>query len=354
MTAVHDLSLTIEDGEFFSLLGPSGCGKTTILRMIAGFEVPTAGEIYFGDREVSALPPNKRNTGMVFQNYALFPHMTVFENVAFGLRARKVPKGKIREQVFRALDLVQLRGLEERPVPDLSGGQQQRVALARAIVIEPELLLLDEPLSNLDARLREETRAQIRELQQRLGITTIYVTHDQEEALALSDRIAVIEQGVCQQVGPPQAVYHRPVNRFVAGFMGKTNLLEGEVRHTAGGKAKVRMRGLGSIRGEGGDRATLAVRPEAIRLSREPAGGENEFQGQIVWRELVGAMVEYGVAVEDRTLTVVDLNVGSSFRQGEGVYVHIPADQIVVLQESRKNERGGDTESPERGGLERL
>ena len=339
VTVVRDLNLTIEDGEFFSLLGPSGCGKTTILRMIAGFEVPTAGEIYFGDREVSALPSNKRNTGMVFQNYALFPHMTVFENVAFGLRAHKVHKDDIWERVDRALDLVQLRGLEERPVPDLSGGQQQRVALARAIVIEPELLLLDEPLSNLDARLREETRSQIRELQQRLGITTIYVTHDQEEALALSDRMAVIDRGICQQVGPPQVVYHRPVNRFVAGFMGKTNLLEGDIQHQKGGKARVRLRGFGAARDEGGDWVTLAVRPEAIQLSREPTRRENEFYGQIVSRALVGTMVEYEVAVGDRTLTVVQLNVGvgASFRWGEGIYVHIPADQIAVLQESQKN-----------------
>lgn len=338
VTAVHGLYLTIEDGEFFSLLGPSGCGKTTILRMIAGFEGPTAGEIYFDDREVSGLPPNKRNTGMVFQNYALFPHMTVFENVAFGLRAHKVHKDDIWMRVDRALDLVQLRGLEERPVPDLSGGQQQRVALARAIVIEPELLLLDEPLSNLDARLREETRTQIRELQRRLGITTIYVTHDQEEALALSDRIAVIEGGVCQQVGPPQAVYHRPVNRFVAGFMGKTNLLEGAVQHRAEGRAQVRIRGFGPDRGEEGERVTLAVRPEAIRLSREPTEGENRFRGRIVSRELVGAMVEYGVAIGDRTLTVVDLNVGvgASFRRGEWVYAYLPADQVAVLEESKK------------------
>ncbi len=219
VTAVSDLNLTVQDGEFFSLLGPSGCGKTTILRMIAGFCIPTAGEIFFGDRGVSALPPNKRNTGMVFQNYALFPHMTVFENVGFGLRARKVPVPERQERVGSALELVDLTGLESRKVTQLSGGQQQRVALARAIVIEPEILLMDEPLSNLDAKLRRETRDQLKTLQRKLSITTIYVTHDQEEALILSDRIAVLNQGICQQIDTPDEIQNNPANDFVASFL---------------------------------------------------------------------------------------------------------------------------------------
>jgi len=219
VTAVKDLSLTVQDSEFFSLLGPSGCGKTTVLRIIAGFCNPTAGEILFGDRNVSAVPPNRRNTGMVFQNYALFPHMTVFENVAFGLRARKVPGPERRERVSDALKLVDLSGLENRRVTQLSGGQQQRVALARAVVIEPEILLMDEPLSNLDAKLRRDTRDQLRKLQRKLGITTIYVTHDQEEALTLSDRVALLDKGVCQQIGTPGEIRNHPANDFVASFL---------------------------------------------------------------------------------------------------------------------------------------
>ena len=220
VVAIQDLSLTVQDGEFFSLLGPSGCGKTTVLRIIAGFCIPTAGNVAFSDRDVSALPPNKRNAGMVFQNYALFPHMTVFENVAFGLRARKVPKPQQEERVSNALELVDLSGLEERRVTQLSGGQQQRVALARAIVIEPEILLMDEPLSNLDARLRRETRDQLLKLQRKLGTTTIYVTHDQEEALTMSDRVALLEKGICQQIGTLHEISEHPANDFVASFLG--------------------------------------------------------------------------------------------------------------------------------------
>ena len=235
---VKGISLTVADGEFFSLLGPSGCGKTTILRMIAGFIFPTSGTVLFDDQDVSYIPAHRRNTGMVFQNYALFPHMTVYENVAFGLRTRKVAGPEMADRVAQALGLVGLTGLEQRPVPQLSGGQQQRVALARAVVIEPDLLLLDEPLSNLDTKLREETRDQIRELQTKLGITAIYVTHDQEEALAVSDRIAVMEEGVCRQLDRPDAIYRRPANRFVATFMGNMNLWEGVVA-TDGGKNRI-------------------------------------------------------------------------------------------------------------------
>lgn len=217
--AVDNMDVAIQNGEFFSLLGPSGCGKTTILRMIAGFCIPTAGEIFFDDRNVSTLPPNKRNTGMVFQNYALFPHMTVSENVGFGLQARKVPVAERRERIDKALELVDLVGLGSRKVTQLSGGQQQRVALARAIVIEPEILLMDEPLSNLDAKLRRETRDQLRNLQKKLGITTIYVTHDQEEALIMSDRMALLNGGVCQQIGTPDEVRNNPANDFVVSFL---------------------------------------------------------------------------------------------------------------------------------------
>jgi spermidine/putrescine ABC transporter ATP-binding subunit len=227
--AVRDLSLEIREGEFFSILGPSGCGKTTTLRIVAGFEPPDSGRIFFDNDDVTSLPPERRNTGMVFQNYALFPHLSVFENVAFGLRARKRPQAEIAAQVASALDLVEMRDLQKRPVTQLSGGQQQRVALARAIAVQPKILLLDEPLSNLDAQLRRTTRSELKNLQRRLGITTIYVTHDQEEALALSDRILVMHKGEAQQIGAPEEIYHQPANLFVMSFIGASNTLTGKV-----------------------------------------------------------------------------------------------------------------------------
>jgi iron(III) transport system ATP-binding protein len=227
--AVRDLSLEIREGEFFSILGPSGCGKTTTLRLAAGFEWPDSGQIFFDNEEVTSLPPERRNTGMVFQNYALFPHLTVFENVAFGLKARKRPPSEITERVAAALDLVEMRELQARLVTQLSGGQQQRVALARALAVQPKILLLDEPLSNLDAQLRRTTRTELKNLQRRLGITTIYVTHDQEEALALSDRILVMHQGLAQQIGTPEEIYHHPANLFVMNFIGASNTLTGKI-----------------------------------------------------------------------------------------------------------------------------
>lgn len=238
--AVDSLSIEVAQGEFFSLLGPSGCGKTTTLRIVAGFEEPDGGEIYFGEKKVTHFKPQQRNVGMVFQNYALFPHMTVGENVAFGLQARKVEKADMPDKISGALQLVDLAGYENRPVNALSGGQQQRVALARALVIEPDILLLDEPLSNLDAKLRVETREQIRSLQQRLGITTFYVTHDQEEALSQSDRMAVLIRGKCVQVGSPREVYRNPATREVMAFLGKANFLPAQVESTADDYTTVR------------------------------------------------------------------------------------------------------------------
>jgi ABC-type Fe3+/spermidine/putrescine transport system ATPase subunit len=237
--AVRELALEIREGEFFSILGPSGCGKTTTLRMVAGFEFPDAGRILFDDENVTSLPPEKRHTGMVFQNYALFPHLTVFENVAFGLRARKHPPAEISPRVVAALDLVDMHELQNRPVTQLSGGQQQRVALARALAVQPKILLLDEPLSNLDAQLRRTTRTELKNLQRRLGITTIYVTHDQEEALALSDRILVMEKGLAQQIGTPEEIYHTPANLFVMSFIGASNALPGTITAADDGKIQV-------------------------------------------------------------------------------------------------------------------
>lgn len=233
--AVKELNLEIKKGEFFTFLGPSGCGKTTTLRMIAGFYYPTTGSILFGDRDMTRVAPEKRNTGMVFQNYALFPHMTVYENVAFGLKVRKLSSTDIKKKVTEALAKVRLEPFMSRQVSQLSGGQQQRVALARSLVIEPEILLLDEPLSNLDARLRDEMRTEILRLQRDYSITTIYVTHDQVEALSMSDRIAVFNHGKCQQVGTPKEIYNHPANDFVATFIGETNLIPVKLEERNGG-----------------------------------------------------------------------------------------------------------------------
>src|SRR5262245_9044803 len=226
-TAVREVNLDVAEGEFLVLLGPSGCGKTTTLRMVAGFITPTAGMIRLGGKDITVLPPWKRNTGLVFQSYALFPHMSVAQNVAFGLDMRKVPKPEIETRVKEALKLVRLEGLSERLPRQLSGGQQQRVALARALAIRPDLLLLDEPLSNLDAKLREQVRIEIKELQRKLGITTVMVTHDQEEALTVADRLVVMSEGSVRQIGTQRDLYERPADRFVAGFVGRSSLLTG-------------------------------------------------------------------------------------------------------------------------------
>ena len=365
---VKGISLTVADGEFFSLLGPSGCGKTTILRMIAGFIFPTSGAVRFDGQDVTSLPAHRRNTGMVFQNYALFPHMTVFENVAFGLRTRKVAGPEIADRVARALDLVGLTGLERRPVPQLSGGQQQRVALARAVVIEPDLLLLDEPLSNLDTKLREETRDQIRELQTKLGITAVYVTHDQEEALAVSDRIAVMEEGECRQLDRPDVIYRRPANRFVAAFMGNMNLWEGVVSSEGGGTVFRHESGLTvplpapatqadegapsspSAEAESAVSAKyanvadpnasdqhaegavhLALHPQAARLTGDDA--ESTVAGIVSTRRFKGATVEFTIDAGGVPIQVVENaeDPMASSQPGDTVRVHIPGDQAVIL-----------------------
>ncbi|MXW04407.1 MAG: ABC transporter ATP-binding protein [Gemmatimonadetes bacterium] len=337
---VKGISLTVADGEFFSLLGPSGCGKTTILRMIAGFIFPTSGTVLFDDQDVTHVPANRRNTGMVFQNYALFPHMTVFENVAFGLRTRKVAATETRDRVARALDLVGLAGLEQRPVPQLSGGQQQRVALARAVVIEPDLLLLDEPLSNLDAKLREETRDQIRELQTKLGITAIYVTHDQEEALAVSDRIAVMEEGVCRQLDRPDAIYRRPANRFVAAFMGNMNLWEGVLDKDGGRTVFRHASGLAVVLSEDSDPAAgpggpvyLALHPQAAKLTDEDT--EGTVSGVVTTRRFKGATVEFTVDAGGVSIQVVEYAEGpmAARQPGDAVRVRIPGDQAIILRD---------------------
>jgi iron(III) transport system ATP-binding protein len=319
VVAVDGVSLEIKEGELVTFLGPSGCGKTTALRIIAGFETPTSGRVLIGGQEVSHLPPHTRNTAMVFQSYAIFPHLTVAENVAFGLEMRSVPKRDISTRVSAILDLVELGGLEHRAPEQLSGGQQQRVALARAIITEPRVLLFDEPLSNLDAKLREQMRAEVRSLQRRLGITSVYVTHDQAEAMALSDRIVVMEAGRVQQVGSPFEVYARPANRFVADFIGRVNFLEGRVATTSGGVARLDVRGSNlEVPSPGaplsiGQPVTLVVRPETIRLLPTPPTGTPAFTGTIRRAVYLGSTVEYEIGWGETTILAV---IGSPLEHG--------------------------------------
>ncbi len=297
VVAVADISLDIKAGEFFTLLGPSGCGKTTLLRMIAGFCVLDAGQISIGGRRIDALPPHRRNIGMVFQNYAIFPNLSVAGNVAYGLKARKVAPAELSRRVSEALALVQLQGYGERRPHQLSGGQLQRVAIARALVIRPDVLLLDEPLSNLDARLRLEMRAEIRDLQQRLHITTVYVTHDQEEALAVSQRIAVMQAGRIEQLGGSHEIYRRPLSLFAAQFMGTTNVLPGTVAAREGSHVRVRVGAADLIvvdhDARQGEAVTLCLRPEALRIVDASGAlpGEARLEATVVSAEFSGALV---------------------------------------------------------------
>ncbi|MGE5253630.1 MAG: ABC transporter ATP-binding protein, partial [Planctomycetaceae bacterium] len=298
LEAVKNVTLEIRAGEFFTLLGPSGCGKTTLLRSIAGFNQPEAGEIYFGEKRIDRMSAHKRGIGMVFQNYAVFPHLTVNGNVAYGLKARKVPPHEIGLRVERALRMVRLEGLEARLPNQLSGGQLQRVAIARALVIEPQVLLMDEPLSNLDAKLRVEMRGEIRELQRQMKITTVYVTHDQEEALSISDRLAVMNLGVVEQVGKPWEVYSAPRNRFVAGFIGTTNFFEGE---WAGSEGQVKVSGIPmkipGVPGPPGGKVLFAIRPEAFKVAEQLSDGERKemfrMPAKVGKVEYLGYMTKY-------------------------------------------------------------
>jgi putative spermidine/putrescine transport system ATP-binding protein len=303
-TVVKDVSLDVADGEFIVVLGPSGCGKTTTLRMVAGFVVPTAGAIHIGERDVTRLPPWKRDTGLVFQSYALFPHLSVAENVAFGLEMRKMPKSDIGPKVEEALRLVRLGGYGERYPRQLSGGQQQRVALARALAIHPDVLLLDEPLSNLDAKLREEVRVEIRELQRKLELTTVMVTHDQDEALVMADRLVVMADGEVKQIGDQRALYERPENLFVAGFVGRSNIVIGRV--DAPGRF-VSDGGLGitcacAQAGPG----CLTLRPERLTLG-DGNGSANSFQGTVEFVSYLGAAIDVHVRLSESDRVVVAL-----------------------------------------------
>lgn len=329
-SAVDDVSLDVGDGEFITLLGPSGCGKTTTLRMVAGFETPTAGRIMLRDRDITSLPPQKRGIGMVFQNYALFPHLNVLENVAFGLRTAKMPSVEIGKRVGEALERVNLGGYERRKVQELSGGQQQRVALARAIAPQPPLILLDEPLSNLDATLRERTRIELRTLLKRVGITSIFVTHDQEEAFALSDRIVIMNQGRVQQIGSPESLYNNPANAFVAGFVGRANLTTVRVTAVQGERISCELPGGAHwiISGAAGrvfrvgDGARVLTRPESLKLiSRGADVLPGDVGGVVRDRHFAGAHTYYHVNLAQGELLV--LGHARDARVGDTVHVRL-------------------------------
>ncbi len=304
--AVHDVALDIAPGSFVTLLGPSGCGKTTTLRMIAGFESPDEGEIYLGGEAINALTPNKRDTAMVFQSYALFPHYNVFDNVAYGLRLRKVPKDEITRRVTAILKLVELSGMEQRMTNQLSGGQQQRVALARALVVEPGVLLFDEPLSNLDAKLRVQMRTEIRRIQQALGITAIYVTHDQSEAMSISDQIILMKGGVIAQMGSPMEIYYHPVSEFVADFIGECNFLKGQVVSSSGGTTVIQLpAGKAAVSTDKvstpGEEAEIVVRPEAITIAET-----GMLPCKVELSCFMGSYQNYHVRVGDTLVKITD------------------------------------------------
>ncbi|MFV0529022.1 MAG: ABC transporter ATP-binding protein [Lachnospiraceae bacterium] len=335
VTAVDNIDLEIKDGELITLLGPSGCGKTTTLRMISGFETPSEGEIFIGDRPVANVPPNKRDIAMVFQSYALFPHLTIYENVAYGLKVHKIPKLELQERTQKAMELMQLKGMENRYPNQLSGGQQQRVALARAIIIEPKVLLFDEPLSNLDAKLREHMRDELRSIQKRLGITSLYVTHDQAEAMAISDKVVIMKDGVIMQNGTPQEIYEYPESRFVAHFIGKANFIpcqclkkkkEGTTVLLDGGM-EYQVPFPGNMRdvAEGGE-CVLSVRPESIQLSST----EGLLQGTIKRATYYGARIEYEILYKDLPVIVEIQNPQLSQRFNEGDTVYMNMDDICV------------------------
>ena len=306
--AVQDTTLDIEPGTFVTLLGPSGCGKTTTLRMIAGFESPDEGDIYLGDEAINALTPNKRDTAMVFQSYALLPHYNVFDNVAYGLKIRKLPKEEIQERVMNILKLVEMEGMESRMTNQLSGGQQQRVALARALVIEPSVLLFDEPLSNLDAKLRVTMRTEIRKIQQKVGITAIYVTHDQSEAMSISDKIIIMSKGKVEQIGTPREIYYHPTSKFVADFIGEANFLEAQVRSADGEKAMISVAGgefevNNFAHAKAGETATLVLRPEGVSLSEKGL-----LEGTVTLSTFMGAYQYYQMIVGDIEIQITDYN----------------------------------------------
>ncbi|MEM3278426.1 MAG: ABC transporter ATP-binding protein [Fervidicoccaceae archaeon] len=342
VVAVDDVSLSIDEGEFFTILGPSGCGKTTTLRLIAGFEFPDSGKIFFGNEEVTYKKPYERNTAMVFQNYALWPHMTVFENIAYGLKIRKVKEDEIKRRVKEVLELVKLSGLEDRHPSQLSGGQQQRVALARALVVQPRVLLLDEPLSNLDAKVRVEVRGFLKELQRKLKITTIYVTHDQEEAMSLSDRIAVMNTGRIAQVGTPEELYFSPKDLFVATFFGKPNILDG--KYSGKGRVEIgdgiEIQATPAVSEEEikeGESVKVVIRPEHIYVQgrgRSSSGETTKLTGKVVMRMFTGVSQEIKISMKGEEGPFIYASASSdlSIAVGQDIEIEIPAIRAIIFK----------------------
>ena len=331
--AVQNVSLDIEPGTFVTLLGPSGCGKTTTLRMIAGFESPDEGEIHLGEEKINNLTPDKRDTAMVFQSYALLPHYNVFDNVAYGLRIRKLPKEEIRGRVMSILNLVEMGGMESRMTNQLSGGQQQRVALARALVLEPGVLLFDEPLSNLDAKLRVTMRTEIRKIQQKVGITAIYVTHDQSEAMSLSDKIIVMNNGKVEQIGAPQEIYYRPNSKFVADFIGEANFIKAKVLSVSGEKAVIYVAGYkleanNFADASPGDETTLIIRPEGVKLAEK-----GHIKATVALSVFMGSHQYYQVLVGDMEIQITDYHPINRkvYKAEEEAYLDFDQEGVYIL-----------------------
>jgi spermidine/putrescine transport system ATP-binding protein len=343
-TAVAEVDLQIRAGEFITLLGPSGCGKTTLLRMISGFETPSSGAVLLAGKDVTHEPPYRRDVNQVFQSYALFPHLSVRENIEFGLKMKNVPKAELAERVKSVVAMVSLAGFEERKPNQLSGGQRQRVALARAIVCRPKVLLLDEPLSALDAKLRHAMQVELKELQKKLGITFVFVTHDQEEALTMSDRIAVVHGGRIEQLGDATAIYHRPKTTFVANFIGQANILEAEVVGRDGAQARVRLAGglelvvSAAEMPAGAKKVLVSIRPEKVHVRKvaEP-GGENCFEAKVDGELFKGAIDQLRLRLDAGvTLTAVVASKSAwqeAVHEGDRVYCHLHADDLVVLHD---------------------
>lgn len=335
-TAVDHINLNVKEGELVTLLGPSGCGKTTTLRMIAGFHTPTSGHVYIDEVEMETIPPNKRPTSMVFQNYALFPHMSVKQNISYGLELRKLSKKEIDEKVKSMMDTIGLSGLENRQPRELSGGQQQRVSLARAMILEPKVLLFDEPLSNLDAKLRVSTRLEIRRIQQKVGITSVYVTHDQEEAMTISDRIVIMNNGLIQQVDSPSEIYSHPKNRFVAGFIGKVNFLEGIVENIENDQFIIKTHGriikapYWNKNIKKGEKVLFVIRPESIMVKDVEKDNNNMLEATVINAVYFGAQIVYEIKLDDGQI----LNVEVADPQDKVRYVNGSRVSVAFKQKS--------------------
>lgn len=332
--AVDSVDLEIKPGEFMTLLGPSGCGKTTILRMIAGFETPTGGDIHIGMERVNSLTPDKRDTAMVFQSYALFPHLNIFENIAYGLKIKKMSKAMIKDKVEKILQLVGLSGMEGRAPNQLSGGQQQRVALARALVMEPSVLLFDEPLSNLDAKLRVYMRSEIRKIQQKIGITSIYVTHDQAEAMSMSDRVIVMNKGIVEQIGTPDEIYNKPASQFVADFIGLANIIDGEVMAVSPQLATIQCMGTlfdvdTDLKLTVGEEIKIILRPEAVQIGRT-----GKIPVCVEESVFMGAYQDYKIKVNGQDLIVVDYNPAQKkgFSAGDSAYITLEEASLHLVK----------------------